>query len=287
MYVSVNCGKCGKEFARSKGHYDEAVKFGWKQFCSSMCLSESRTTGQKCICENPLCRKQFVRQKNEFNKSKLHFCSRSCIAKYHNATRQISVKPRKCLRSGCNRFVICQQTLYCSRKCATTAKRDITKYSAEKVIEIIGAFVSKHKRIPTRNELGYLNRLARRFFGTWNDAINAAGFEPNPVRFSKHFVANDGHPCDSLSEKIIDDWLFARKIPHEVKVKYPWNNGMSADFKVGPYWIELFGLAGQLRTYDRLMRIKLKLIKKHDLNLISIYLSDLFPKNHLAEKLVF
>lgn len=136
-----------------------------------------------------------------------------------------------------------------------------------------------------KKDLWKLNRLTRKFFGTWNGAIKAAGYEPNPVRFAKQFTANDGHRCDSLSEKIVDDWLYARKINHEIKVKYPWNNGMSADFKVGDCWIELFGLVGQLETYDRLMKIKLEKIQQNHLKLISIYLSDLFPKNHLEDKL--
>jgi len=134
-------------------------------------------------------------------------------------------------------------------------------------------------------ELSSLYSRARNAFHTWNGAIIAAGLEPNPVRFSKHFIANDGHFCDSLSEKIVDDWLHARKIPHEIKVKYPWNNGMTVDFKVDEYWIELFGLTGQLESYDRLMKIKIEKTKEYHLNLIKLYLSDLFPKNHLEDKL--
>jgi hypothetical protein len=45
-------------------------------------------------------------------------------------------------------------------------------------------------------------------FGSWNNAIRLAGFEPNSVIFSKKFLAKDGHVCDSYAEKIIDDWLF-------------------------------------------------------------------------------
>jgi len=60
---------------------------------------------------------------------------------------------------------------------------------------------------------------------------------------------------------------------------------MSADFKIGDYWVEFFGLAGQLKSYDQLMKIKLKMVKEYKLNLISLYLSDLFPNNHLKEKL--
>ncbi|KKU05326.1 MAG: hypothetical protein UX08_C0007G0023 [Candidatus Collierbacteria bacterium GW2011_GWB1_45_35] len=60
---------------------------------------------------------------------------------------------------------------------------------------------------------------------------------------------------------------------------------MSADFKIGKYWVELFGLTGQLKKYDSLMRTKLELIKQYNLKLISLYLSDIFPVNHLDKKL--
>ena len=60
---------------------------------------------------------------------------------------------------------------------------------------------------------------------------------------------------------------------------------MSADFKVGEYWIEMFGLCGQLKKYDYLMSTKLERIKEYKLNLISLYLSDIFPTNHLESKL--
>ncbi len=136
-----------------------------------------------------------------------------------------------------------------------------------------------------KNELPALCSRGRHGFGTWNQAIQAAGFIPNEVIFSKKFTANDGHICDSLSEKIIDDWLFARKITHEIHVKYPWDNGMSADFKVGEYWVEFFGLAGQLKRYDSLKKDKIALIKKYKLKKVHLYLSDIFPINKLDKKL--
>ncbi|OGD71798.1 hypothetical protein A3D09_00440 [Candidatus Collierbacteria bacterium RIFCSPHIGHO2_02_FULL_49_10] len=186
-----------------------------------------------------------------------------------------------CANPACNKQIGIDNKRFCSPQC----RHEACKIQNEKfVVKKIGDFVKKHGRIPIKHESVSLYSRARLAFDSWNKAINASGFEPNPVRFSKHFVANDGHPCDSLSEKIVDDWLFARKIKHEVKVKYPWNNGMSADFKVGDYWIELFGLTGQLKSYDRLMKLKLNKIKKYRLNSISLYLSDLFPQNRLVEK---
>jgi len=99
--------------------------------------------------------------------------------------------------------------------------------------------------------------------------------------FAKKFTANDGHRCDSLSEKIIDDWLYARRIKHKINYPYPGNGGFTADFKVGEYWIEYFGLSGQLKKYDELKGIKSTLAKLHKLNFIEIYPRDLFPKNNL------
>lgn len=146
-------------------------------------------------------------------------------------------------------------------------------------------FVVENGRLPVKREFSIGYRRILTTFKSWNNLIKSAGFDPNPVMFSHKHIANDGHKCDSLSEKIVDDWLFARGIPHLVKVKYPWNNGMSADFKAGKYWIELFGLCGQLKKYDNLMKTKLQKAKEHKLCLISLFLSDLFPHNRLEDKL--
>ncbi len=134
--------------------------------------------------------------------------------------------------------------------------------------------------IPLKREYRHYN-AARLRFGTWNKAIKAAGFNPNPVLFAKKHIANDGHKCDSVAEKIIDDWLYARKIKHQINVPYPGNNSFTADFVVGNNWIEFFGLSGELNSYDRLKKQKLKIAKSLNLRLIAIYPNDLFPKCRL------
>jgi len=103
--------------------------------------------------------------------------------------------------------------------------------------------------------------------------------------FAKKYIANDGHKCDSLAEKIIDDWLTARKIKHKINVPYPENKSFTADFVVNGKWIEFFGLDGELRSYDQLKKRKLNLVKKHHLKLIAIYPQDLFPKCKLNQVL--
>lgn len=128
-----------------------------------------------------------------------------------------------------------------------------------------------------------LYKRARKVFGTWNKAVEAAGFNPNPVLFAEKHIANDGHKCDSVAEKIIDDWFYTRKIKHKRRVPYPEDSSLTADFVTENNWIEFFGLAGEIKEYDKLLKRKQMLSKKYKLQLIEIYPKDLFPVNRLSE----
>lgn len=105
--------------------------------------------------------------------------------------------------------------------------------------------------------------------------------------FAKKHWANDGHKCDSLAEKIIDDWFHARKIDHQVNALYPGKRSFTADFLIKDIWIEFFGLAGEHRRYDELKEEKIELVKKYQLKFIEIYPKDLFPKSKLDKILGF
>lgn len=122
-----------------------------------------------------------------------------------------------------------------------------------------------------------LYKEARAAFGNWNNAIKAAGFEPNPVMFANRYVANDGHECDSFTEKIIDDWLYTKSISHQRRLNYPGSKLLSVDFVVGNKWIEFFGLAGELKDYDKLVQRKRVICRKNKIKLVEIYPKDLFP----------
>jgi len=151
-----------------------------------------------------------------------------------------------------------------------------------KVVKAIVGFHFRFGRIPLKRELPNQYRPARRAFGSWNNAIKSTGLNPNPVLFANKHIANDGHHCDSLAEKIIDDWLLARNIPHKIHVPYP-NTKMSADFEVNGTLIEFLGLKGELKRYDELLEQKEKLWKDENLDVIRIYPKDLFPKSRLNE----
>jgi len=152
------------------------------------------------------------------------------------------------------------------------------------IIEKIKAFYKKTERIPFKREFQH-TKAARNRFGSWNNAIKAAGFIPNPVMFAKKYTGKDGHKCDSLAEKIIDDWLYTRKIDHRRSVAYPNKSTFTVDFVVGDYWIEFFGLHGQLNRYDELRKEKLRLIRQYKLKFIEILPKHLFPRNKLQETL--
>ena len=87
-------------------------------------------------------------------------------------------------------------------------------------------------------------------------------------------IAEDGHLCRSLGEKNIDDWLYSNGIPHEREVRYPGSRAFRADWKVGEYFIEYWGLKGQ-EDYDEKMEIKKKIAQKYGIPLISITPTEL------------
>ncbi len=162
------------------------------------------------------------------------------------------------------------------------------KYTRNQLINEIKAFRKKVGRIPTKREFYNHWQPFRRVFGSWNKAILASGFKPNPVLFAKRWLAKDGHICNSLSEKIIDDFLTRNNIQHLKDVYYPNQRKFSADFVVkGKYWVEFVGLKGVLKRYDRLFKRKTLLAKKNGIKIIELYPSDLFPKEKLTSCFAF
>ena len=156
----------------------------------------------------------------------------------------------------------------------------------ELITDDIRSFYKKHGRIPLKKEYKHA-KAARLRFGTWNKAIIATGLEPNREIFAKKQLANDGHIVDSWSEKIIDDSLSKKKIKHKINYPYPGNKPFTVDFKIREYWVEFFGLTGQLKRYDQLKKEKEMVARKYGLKLIKIYPKDLFPKSKLDKILAF
>lgn len=205
------------------------------------------------------------------------YCSRSCAVTVNN-----SKFPKKIAKRGnCG---ICGKEFkgikqYCSKRCKWQAQIIGKEILSSWIIE----FYAKNKRVPVKRECPHY-RSIRNVFGTWNKAVEAAGLHLNPVRFAERQFANDGHSCDSIAEKLIDNWLAEHNIPHERNISYP-DGKHTADFLVNGIFIEFFGLTGELKEYDAHTQIKERLARKHHMPLLKIYPKDMYPLTKLDNML--
>jgi len=281
----VKCSYCSKTYLRAPNRIHEAIKYGWHQYCSPKCQNTAKSKQKEFKCANPQCNKLFTRSPHEIPVTQRCFCSISCATIINNKIRELKRPKKYCANPNCHK-IIPRRNKYCSNKCDGMMKTISDEIYINKIIRRIQRFHNKNNRIPMKREMWGIYKPARKIFGSWNKAIIAAGFKPNPVMFAEKHIANDGHKCDSLAEKIIDDWLYERSIVHQTKVPYD-GTKMTADFKVGNTLVEFFGLQGEVIKYDRLVKEKEKIVKERNLSLIKIYPEDLFPRNKLSEILKF
>lgn len=303
--VKVDCAFCSKGYFRERGRFNEARKFGWRQYCSRDCQDKAKTKKVKKSCGNSSCNKFVLRLLNQFKRSKsgLIFCSRSCAAlvnnrKYPKRKRQVIVNKQKVyLKPG---FIICAKCgkkwqgntgrKYCSIECKRTALRT---YTPQQLIEIIRKRGYELKRVPAKRELREIANYCVVAFGSWNNAIKAAGFVANRSHDDRMYKrvnakALDGHLCDSISELLIDNWLYKNNIPHSRDASYP-NTHHKADWEIlsqnQKTFIEYFSLANDSPRYDRAIEEKKKLCSKNKIKLIPIYHWELYPKRRFEEKI--
>lgn len=282
----VFCKNCKKPIYRSIGRFNENLKFGWNFYCSERCKCEYKMKRRKLICEN--CGITFERIASGIS---LHnYCSQSCAAIMNNRKRPKKIAELKtCIKCG-KKFKRSTGNLkYCSIKCRRRAKR----YTSKKLINIIKQSARKLKRIPARREMEKIVKPCIKIFGSWNKAIQAAGLIPNRSHDNRMYKrvntkAVDGHLCDSVSELLIDNWLCKNNILHEKDVYYP-KTRHKADWEIfaknKKIFVEYFGLANDSPRYDRSIKQKVGLCKKHNISLIEIYPKDIYPKTHLEGNL--
>jgi len=125
-------------------------------------------------------------------------------------------------------------------------------------------------------------------FGSWLHVLAEADILEGGVRKTPRgymCLAIDGHECRSLGEKNVDDWLYRHSIPHEKEVRYPGKRAFRADWKVGDYFIEFWGLRGE-EDYDKKMEVKTELAKQYSIPLISLNQQDLPILDFRLEKLI-
>lgn len=283
-FGKYDCLNCKISFLKPIGYLNEKKELVNNSYCSQFCQSAHRFKRVTLVCSNCECKREFSRKLSAI--SPRNYCSHSCAAiVMHRYKVKVLRSLDKC--KFCEKNIQRKGCGYCSRQCYMSSRVKYwqaykPRYSPEDVLLVIRKFINKNGRLPVKRELNKIYQPARKYYGSWNNAIEAAGFMPNPVLFANHHIARDGHICDSLAEKIIDDYLCTVKIKHERSVHYP-EGTYTADFKIGEKYVEYFGLAGEHKRYDELRRIKLKLANKYKMNLIEIYPKDLFPNHKLAE----
>lgn len=286
----VVCSFCGKSFYKYAGHIKENLKLGHNFYCSLKCQYKYKTKKQKLECEN--CGKQFLRAPHAI--SPHNYCSQSCAAIVNNKKclkghAKIKPKLKTCVKCGKQFRKNTGNKKYCSIKC----RREAEWRTPEDLLNIIKNVAQKLKRVPARREVSGIDKSCKRFFGSWNNAIKAAGFIPNRSHDDRMYKranakAIDGHLCDSISELLIDNWLTKNNISHEKNVPYPKTNHRAdwgINLKGRIIFIEYFGLANDSPRYDRAVKEKRELCGKHKISLISIYPKDLYPKNFLEDNL--
>jgi hypothetical protein len=122
-------------------------------------------------------------------------------------------------------------------------------------------------------------------YGEWLKAVVATGYlgEEGVLKtnYGYRVISKDGHVCNSLSERIVDDWLFDNHIEHEKEPSYPSivreiiGANVRADWKVGDIYIEYFGLQ-VIKSYAKKTASKILACQAGNVFLVPLYPGDEF-----------
>ena len=63
-----------------------------------------------------------------------------------------------------------------------------TSFIVRNIVQHQLTIYKKNGRIPFKIKMSDLYKVSRKYFGTWNKAIEVAGFTPNPVMFAKNIL---------------------------------------------------------------------------------------------------
>ena len=279
----IKCDYCRKLFFKSQSRINENKKFGHNFYCSGKCLALNRYRRKAVVCKN--CGKKFERCLSDISIN--NYCSLSCSATVNNKKFPKRGPGFKICKICTKRFF--GNNLYCSKVCYQKSR---VCNKPNDLIKSLKEIYSKLGRVPAKREISEFARACIYAFGSWNNAVRAAGLKPNRSHENRMYKrlmtkAKDGHLCDSISEAIIDNWLNEHNIFHDRNVKYPTTNHRADWVIANAVFIEYFGLAEDSFRYDRAIRVKKELCKQHKIRLIEIYARDLYPKNNLENKLRF
>lgn len=157
---------------------------------------------------------------------------------------------------------------------------EYTDYNGEEPIEFLKLKIGKNGEFTEKQNEFILKRKAsytsiKKYFKKNNFFKIIIGERINDISMQPiKMLANDGHICDSNSEKIVDNFLFEKNIKHEVHGKYP-NSIREFDFKINNLYIEYAGLYNSTSTkhkdYKNKIKEKIKFAKDNNINLYVLY----------------
>ena len=275
----ITCSYCSKNFLKDNRHINENIKLGNKFYCSAKCQYSAKRKSKELICENQDCRRRFRRTLSAT--SFRNFCSRSCYGQLVSLRNKSKNKSFQYC-SYCGSRIDGLHT-YCPPKCWGLSNQ----IPEAEIINKLQKLADKLGRTPTKRECDF-NKSCIRRFGSWTNALIAAGLTPHRSLNQRMYkrrkcLAKDGHICNSVSELIIDNWLYENNINHQKEAPYP-KGKFTADWSLSNnILVEYFGLAQDSRRYDEEIKKKQQICKESGINLIEIYSKDLFPKNRLEE----
>jgi hypothetical protein len=102
-----------------------------------------------------------------------------------------------------------------------------THYTSEELLNYLKQYQAETGEQPTADAFREHGDIYpdpinyQRRFRLWNNALIEAEMNLNSGMRGKRSIADDGHHCDSIRERIVDDFLNMHGIPHERDVAYP------------------------------------------------------------------
>lgn len=138
------------------------------------------------------------------------------------------------------------------------------------------------------NNIGFnAKRAIYHYHGNIAEVAAKMGYDP-----PNFFVTTDGHYVQSGNEYLVDEFLFARGIQHEVGgLIAPEKSQYRFDFKIGDYFVEIWGYEknrndGICGEYNKKRALKEEVYTKLGLNLINIESEDFqLPADQLEKRL--